>query len=129
RPIGNKTAILLQMLQRTVSPRVRVALTDTGTGQQPCVLSSNEPSEGQRGRQGHVPWGELGPTSPTDLYNRISEAIPYAEGTFLRQEEIRDMYSPSMSTYGVFKILDVLAFEQMPMFLWQQMFTMFSGES
>jgi len=70
---------------------------------------------------------ELDPTSPADLYNRIPEAIPHAEGTFLRQAELKEMYSSKMSTYGVFKIIDVPAFEQMPLFPWEQMFTMFGS--
>ena len=97
-------------------------------GSDPAICRATNPPRDNEYLKAMYLDDELDPTSRADLDNRIPEAIPYAEGTLLRQAELKDMYSSSMSTYGVFKIIDVLAFEQMPLFPWEQMFTMFGSE-
>ena len=69
---------------------------------------------------------ELDPTSPEDLYKGIPEALPLADGTFIRQAHKSELYNSQGDTYGVFTILDVPAFENMSMFPWEQMFSLFT---
>ena len=68
----------------------------------------------------------LDPESPEDLYNRLPTAVPYADGTFIRPAVPSDMYRAGMSTTGVWKILQIEAFEEMPKFPWTQMFNLVS---
>ena len=71
---------------------------------------------------------ELDPTSPEDLYKRIPEALPFVDGTFIRQAHKSELYYPQGDTYGVFRILDAPAFNNMSMFPWAQMFSLFTME-
>ena len=71
---------------------------------------------------------ELDPSSPEDLYSRIPEALPFADGTFIRQALKSELHNPQSDNYGVYRIVDVPSFKRMKRFPWEQMFGLFGME-
>ena len=60
---------------------------------------------------------EIDPENPQVLYDRLPFAEPHADGTFLRLALPEEIVVPTKTPGGIFKMLDVDSFMEMPLFL------------
>jgi hypothetical protein len=94
-------------------------------GQMPAFLRASVPPTDNEDVKAMYLEEEINPDSPEDLYFKIPHAVPHADGTFIRPATQAEMYDQSWSPYGSFRILKIEEFEAMPLWHWEQMFSMF----
>ena len=71
---------------------------------------------------------EINPDSPEDLYSKIPIAAPHSDGSFLCAATEADMYDKASDPYGTCCIIKKEEFKAMPLWPWEQMFSMFQDK-